>query len=159
MQVPARRGASLVSVQADAVESPAAAAARGSEGGEGLADPVVLRFLEVVGQDSLLMLQLLEEESADHETRGRWKENPPYTVFTLLNVLMLPYYFFIIIIIIINILAIKKGYYRMVFIMHLLVSISRKYFFNGDKSKKNFVYYIVRKKTVQCERMDALRPQ
>lgn len=71
MQVPAGRGASLVSVQADAVEPPAAAAAaRGSEGGEGLADPVVLRFLEVVGQDSLLMLQLLEKESADRETRG-----------------------------------------------------------------------------------------
>lgn len=69
VQVPARRGASLISVKADAVDPPAASAG-GSEGGEGLADPVVLRFLEVVGQDSFLVLQLLEKESTDHETRG-----------------------------------------------------------------------------------------
>lgn len=69
--VPAHRGASLVSVNADAVEPPAAAAAGGSEGGEGLADPVVLRFLEVVGQDSFLVLQLLEKESTDREKRSR----------------------------------------------------------------------------------------
>lgn len=57
MEVPAGRGSSSFPVNADAVDS-----ARRSQGGEGLADPVVLRLLEVVGQDSLLVLQLLYEE-------------------------------------------------------------------------------------------------
>lgn len=57
VEVPAGRGSSSFPVNADAVDS-----ARRSQGGEGLADPVVLRLLEVVGQDSLLVLQLLYEE-------------------------------------------------------------------------------------------------
>lgn len=39
----------------DAVNSPAGR----PQGGEGLAEPGVLRFLEIIGQDSLLMLQVL----------------------------------------------------------------------------------------------------
>lgn len=57
VEVPDGRGGSSVPVNADAVD-----AARRSQGGEGLADPAVLRLLEVVGQDSLLVLQLLYEE-------------------------------------------------------------------------------------------------
>ena len=57
MEVPAGCRSSSLPVNADAVDS-----ARRSQGGEGLADPAVLRLLEVVGQDSLLVLQLLYEE-------------------------------------------------------------------------------------------------
>lgn len=56
MEAPPDRGS--ISVHADAVQPPAG----GPQGGEGLADPVVLRLLEVIAQDSPLVLQLLREE-------------------------------------------------------------------------------------------------
>lgn len=57
MQVQAQRGRST-SVYADALKAPSAG---GAQGGEGLADPAVLGFLEVIGQDALLVLQLLHQ--------------------------------------------------------------------------------------------------
>lgn len=60
VEVPAHRRSS-VSGNSQAVKSPAG----GPEGGEGLADPAVPGFVEIVGQDSLLVLQLLQEEGAD----------------------------------------------------------------------------------------------
>lgn len=55
--VQAQRGRA-VCVYANALDAPSAG---GPQGGEGLADPAVLGFLEVVGQDSLLVLQLLHQ--------------------------------------------------------------------------------------------------
>lgn len=57
MQVPAHCGGS-VSGYADTVKPPSGG---GLQGGEGLADPAVLCFLEIAGQDSSLVLQLLHE--------------------------------------------------------------------------------------------------
>lgn len=55
VQVPAQCGSSI-SGDVNIVEPPSTG---GSQGGEGLADPAVLCFLEIAGQDSSLVLQLL----------------------------------------------------------------------------------------------------
>lgn len=49
---------SPVSVDPNTVKTPS----RSPQGGEGLTDPVVLRILEVVGQNSLLVLEVLENK-------------------------------------------------------------------------------------------------
>lgn len=62
MEIPAQCGSSTCRY-ANTVKTPSAA--RGLQRGEGLTDPGVLCILEVVGQDSFLVLQLLYEKETD----------------------------------------------------------------------------------------------
>lgn len=66
MQVPAQCG-STISGYADGVKPPSGG---GAQGGEGLADPVVLGLLEIAGQDSSLVLQLLDTDDTPGCEKG-----------------------------------------------------------------------------------------
>ena len=75
MEAPAHSRSS-VSLYANTVKPPTAG---GPQGGEGLADPAVLRLLEIVRQDSFLVLQLLYENNTGACKKCK-RENVKFTM-------------------------------------------------------------------------------